>query len=180
MATPPATLDRVARLPFATVYPLYVTKVEKKGRTRAELEQIEAAYAEADALILPQIEKRQAELDREREEARQREEARKERHRTNIEAIRIYVDRASAPGMTAERIARGIAQLEAIPTPTTEAWEEFAVPAAHAICETLEKMRALHAKALADEAAAEIPRSRATLILASTHSAIGSASRAPS
>lgn len=40
MATPPATLDRVARMPFATVYPLYVTKVEKKGRTRAELDAV--------------------------------------------------------------------------------------------------------------------------------------------
>lgn len=120
----------------------------------AELEQIEAAYAEADALILPQIEQREAELEREREEARKREEVRKEKHRTNIAAIRVYVDRASAPGMTAERIARGIAQLESLQTPTTETWEEFAVPAANAICETLEKMRALHAKALSDEAAA--------------------------
>jgi hypothetical protein len=40
MATSPATLDRVARMPFATVYPLYVTKVEKKGRTRAELDEV--------------------------------------------------------------------------------------------------------------------------------------------
>lgn len=40
MATPPATLGRVARLPFATVYPLYVAKVEKKGRTRAELDEV--------------------------------------------------------------------------------------------------------------------------------------------
>lgn len=40
MATQPATLDRVARMPFATVYPLYVTKVEKKGRTRAELDEV--------------------------------------------------------------------------------------------------------------------------------------------
>ncbi len=40
MATPPATLDRVARMPFSTVYPLYVTKVEKKGRTRAELDAV--------------------------------------------------------------------------------------------------------------------------------------------
>ena len=119
----------------------------------AELEKIEAAYKEADALILPKIEAREAELEAEREEARKAEEARKEKHRTNLEAIRIYIDRASAPGMTAERIAKGIAQLEALPTPTKEAWEEFAVPAANAICETLDKMRALHAKALADEAA---------------------------
>lgn len=40
MATPPATLDRVARMPFATVYPLYVAKVERKGRTRAELDEV--------------------------------------------------------------------------------------------------------------------------------------------
>lgn len=119
----------------------------------AELEKIEAAYKEADALILPKIEAREAELEREREEARKAEEARKEKHRTNLEAIRIYVERASAPGMTAERIARGIAQLEALPTPTKEAWEEFAVPAADAICQTLDKMRTLYAKALADEAA---------------------------
>lgn len=40
MATPPATLERVARMPFATVYPLYVAKVEKKGRTSAELDEV--------------------------------------------------------------------------------------------------------------------------------------------
>lgn len=40
MATPPATLDRVARMPFATVYPLYLTKVEKKGHTREELDEV--------------------------------------------------------------------------------------------------------------------------------------------
>ncbi len=27
-------------MPFATVYPLYVTKVERKGRTQAELDQV--------------------------------------------------------------------------------------------------------------------------------------------
>jgi len=27
-------------MPFATVYPLYVTKVEKKGRSRAELDEL--------------------------------------------------------------------------------------------------------------------------------------------
>lgn len=29
--------ERVARLLFSTVYPLYLAKVEKKGRTEAEL-----------------------------------------------------------------------------------------------------------------------------------------------
>ncbi len=32
--------DRIANLTFASVYPHYVTKVEKKGRTLAELHQV--------------------------------------------------------------------------------------------------------------------------------------------
>lgn len=32
--------DRIAKMTFASVYPHYVTKVEKKGRTREELHQI--------------------------------------------------------------------------------------------------------------------------------------------
>ncbi|MFN4001216.1 DUF2200 domain-containing protein [Microcella sp.] len=40
MATAPATLDRVARMSFGQVYPLYVTKVERKGRTKAELDEV--------------------------------------------------------------------------------------------------------------------------------------------
>ncbi len=36
--TPPASSDeRIAKMSFATVYPLYVQKVEKKGRTEEEL-----------------------------------------------------------------------------------------------------------------------------------------------
>jgi hypothetical protein len=33
-------VSRVFRIPFAAVYPLYVEKVEKKGRTKAELDQV--------------------------------------------------------------------------------------------------------------------------------------------
>jgi hypothetical protein len=32
--------DRIANMTFASVYPLYVTKVEKKGRTKEELHQV--------------------------------------------------------------------------------------------------------------------------------------------
>jgi len=32
--------DRIAKLSFASVYPYYVTKVEKKGRTKEELHQV--------------------------------------------------------------------------------------------------------------------------------------------
>ncbi len=32
--------ERIAKMTFASVYPLYVAKVEKKGRTEAELRQV--------------------------------------------------------------------------------------------------------------------------------------------
>ena len=32
--------ERMAKMSFATVYPLYLTKVEKKGRTKDELHQV--------------------------------------------------------------------------------------------------------------------------------------------
>ncbi len=32
--------QRIAKLTFASVYPLYIEKVEKKGRTKAELDQV--------------------------------------------------------------------------------------------------------------------------------------------
>jgi hypothetical protein len=31
---------RIYRIPFASVYPLYIVKVEKKGRTKAEVDEI--------------------------------------------------------------------------------------------------------------------------------------------
>lgn len=40
MATTPEHDARVAKLTFASIYPHYVTKVEKKGRTKEELHQV--------------------------------------------------------------------------------------------------------------------------------------------
>ncbi len=40
MKDTPAHNERVAKLTFASVYPHYVTKVEKKGRTKDELHQV--------------------------------------------------------------------------------------------------------------------------------------------
>ncbi len=40
MTTTPEHDERVANLTFASVYPHYVTKVEKKGRTKEELLQV--------------------------------------------------------------------------------------------------------------------------------------------
>jgi hypothetical protein len=40
MKTTPEHDERMANMTFASVYPHYVTKVEKKGRTREELHQV--------------------------------------------------------------------------------------------------------------------------------------------
>lgn len=40
MKTTPEHDERIAKMTFASVYPHYVTKVEKKGRTREELHQV--------------------------------------------------------------------------------------------------------------------------------------------
>ena len=40
MKTTPEHDERIAKMSFASVYPHYITKVEKKGRTREELIQV--------------------------------------------------------------------------------------------------------------------------------------------
>lgn len=40
MSTSPTHDERIAKMTFASVYPHYVTKVEKKGRTEQELKQV--------------------------------------------------------------------------------------------------------------------------------------------
>ncbi len=40
MKTTPEQNRRIAQMTFAAVYPLYVTKIEKKGRTKEELHQV--------------------------------------------------------------------------------------------------------------------------------------------
>lgn len=40
MSTSATHDERIAKMSFATVYPLYVTKVEKKGRTVEELQEV--------------------------------------------------------------------------------------------------------------------------------------------
>ena len=37
---PPGTEERFAKMTFASIYPLYVAKVEKKGRTKKELHEV--------------------------------------------------------------------------------------------------------------------------------------------
>ena len=40
MKTTPEHNEKIAKMTFATVYPLYLTKVEKKGRVKEELHQV--------------------------------------------------------------------------------------------------------------------------------------------
>jgi len=40
MTTTPGHDERIARMTFASVYPLYLAKVEKKGRSKEELHQV--------------------------------------------------------------------------------------------------------------------------------------------
>ena len=40
MATTPEHDERIAKMTFASVYPHYITKVEKKGRTKEELYEV--------------------------------------------------------------------------------------------------------------------------------------------
>ena len=37
---PPGTEERIAKMTFASIYPHYVAKVEKKGRTKKELHKV--------------------------------------------------------------------------------------------------------------------------------------------
>lgn len=56
----PSTHDqRCARMIFATVYPLYLTKIEKKGRTKEELDQVIAWLTGFDKKKIQQLIKEQ-------------------------------------------------------------------------------------------------------------------------
>ena len=52
--------ERIARMSFASVYPHYVTKVEKKGRTKAELHEVIAWLTGFDAARLADLIDRKA------------------------------------------------------------------------------------------------------------------------
>lgn len=73
------------------------------------------------------------------------------KHQTGIATIRSFLGRCQ--GLPAARIALGIEQLQG-QAYSADDWQEFAVPAASAQCETLEAMRTLHAHAVEHEAEA--------------------------
>lgn len=132
-----------------------LAKVSKAIGTEEEAAVLE--YDEAEKLISPQIDARQQALDAEKEAARVAEANRKAAHQAGIARIRSYIEMAK--GLPSERVAKGIAALEAM-TFGPE-WEEFAVQAASAQCETIEALKAMHTQVLAaEEEAAERERQR--------------------
>ncbi len=55
MSTTPEHNERIAKMTFASVYPLYLTKVERKGRTKEELHQVITWLTGFDEKILHQL-----------------------------------------------------------------------------------------------------------------------------
>ncbi len=55
MTTTPEHDARIAKMTFASVYPHYVTKMEKKGRTKEELHQVIAWLTGFDAKKLDEL-----------------------------------------------------------------------------------------------------------------------------
>lgn len=159
---------KAARLDLRENGRYLVERAEK--RIKADVNELKAVVSDEVARLVSmvrpvednvheQIQAREAEIAREKAERERIEAERVAKLQAGIDAIRSYVERAA--GLPAERIAKGIAQLEAMTFPA-EAWAEFAVPAANAQCETLERLRGLHAQALQAEAdKAEAERLRA-------------------
>jgi len=112
------------------------------------LPKVEAAWESASKDFTARIDAAQEKLDAERAEQQRVEAERVKARQDGIAAIRAWADHAI--GLPAERIAVGIEKLAAMTFPA-EQWQEFAVPAANAACETVEKLRTLHAQAVKTE-----------------------------
>lgn len=95
------------------------------------------------------IDAREAELEAEKAERARLEAERVERLTAAVSTIRSYVQKAA--GLPAERIAKGIAGLEAM-TFAPEQWQEFAAQATAARDESLAALRLMHTAAVQAEA----------------------------
>jgi len=112
-------------------------------------DEILALEAPIDAAIKADEERRE----KIRAEKAAAEAARQQRHRDGIAKIRAYADAARLPGMTAERLLKGLSALEAMIIDPA-AWEEFATEAAHVLAETTAAVKDEHAAMVEREAEA--------------------------
>lgn len=126
----------------------------------AEEEAAVAAYDDAETLISPQIDARQAELDAEREAKAAKERERVAALDAKLAGFSAWIDRCKEPGITAERIAVGIKMLNELDLDKAD-WEEFLGRALVRRAEVIEVMRQIHRDTLAAEMrAAELERQR--------------------
>jgi hypothetical protein len=143
------------------------TEAFKKQANEAK-RNVEGLAVELVALVQPaedrldaDIKAREAEIEAERIEKARIEAERVAKHRAAIDTIKAYLKHAQQPGMTSERIARGMSALGSMPKIGAETFEEFADEAAAAYTETFNAMHALHERVLGDELrAAEVERQR--------------------
>lgn len=117
----------------------------------AELTAIVADYEAAAKPIRAQIEAAEARITEEKRIAAEKEAARIQAHTDNLAKLAGYVEHAR--GLPAARIQMGIELVEKIAIDAV-AWQDFADRAEEQKAVTLERMRALHAQAVAAEAEA--------------------------
>lgn len=144
--------------------PRYAAQNVSKA-SKSELAAVSKAVGAEDAAVAAFLDATEKEMvaQKDAEDARREQEAERQRvaaseraagFNSRIQAIRDCV--AKCKGLPSGRIAAGITKVESF-TFSADEWEEFAVPAANAQCETLEAMRGLFtaAKAAEDAAAAQ-------------------------
>ena len=115
----------------------------------AEEQAVIDALAATEAAIKAQIDAEDERKAAEKAERERIEAARIEKHEQGLSTIRSYLTRCQAPAMTSERIATGIAMLEAVDVGAE--WQEYEVAATTAKGVTLTAMRDLYAAALVAE-----------------------------
>lgn len=123
---------------------------ELKAVVTAEVAGLIGVLEPVEDAIDGQIKAEEVRRAAEKAEAERIEAERIAKHQAGIATIRAYLTRCQAADMTSERVANGIAALMGMEFSAAE-WQEFAVPAASAQCETIEAMRTLQAQLLGRE-----------------------------
>lgn len=109
-----------------------------------------AAYDDAETLITPQIDKRQAELDAEREAKAKADRERVAGLQAGLDEFQVWIDRCHEAGITAERVKAGMNALSQIELRRDE-WAEFYDRAINRRVEVLAKMQAIYESKLIAE-----------------------------
>lgn len=163
LATPKGLKDaKAARLELREEGRYAVQRLQDRLKAEAnDLKRVvDDEAAQAVAVLKPvedkldaDIKAREKEVAEAKAAAERKEAERVAGHQAAIAKIRAYLTHAQQPGMTSARISAGMDLLR--DWAIGPEFEEFAVPAANAQCETLEAMRVLRDEVLAREQAAQ-------------------------